>query len=64
MRVHQDVVVSTVSDFQIDNYTFEIGGRKKGNKQISGIDQAFVVKDDIEYGFGNTIPLWAFGLNY
>ena len=24
----------------------------------------FVVKDDIEYGIGNIIPLWHFGLNY
>ena len=24
----------------------------------------FVVRDDIEYGIGNIIPLWHFGLNY
>lgn len=33
-------------------------------KQIEGIDDAFIVKDDIEYGYKNTIPLWHFGLNY
>ena len=37
---------------------------KKGNAQIAGIENAFVVKDDIEYGFGNTIPLWQFGFLY
>jgi hypothetical protein len=28
------------------------------------VKNGFVVKDDIEHGFLNTIPLWAFGLNY
>ena len=64
LRVNQDVITSSVSDFKIDGYTFEVGGRKKGQKQIEGIDNAFVVKDDIEYGHGNVIPLWTFGLNY
>ena len=26
--------------------------------------KAYIVKDDIEYGFGNTIPLWHFGFLY
>lgn len=64
MRVNHDVIVSSVSDFRIDDYTFEIGGRKKGKKQIEGIPDAFVVKDDIEHAFQNTLPLWQFGFNY
>ena len=64
LSVNQDVVASAKSDFQVNQYTFEIGGRKKGNAQIAGIENAFVVKDDIEYGFGNTIPLWQFGFLY
>ena len=24
----------------------------------------FIVKDDIEYGYKNILPLWAFGLTY
>ena len=43
---------------------FEIGGKSKSKKQIAGIKNAFVVKDDIEHGFGNTIPLWYFGMGY
>ena len=31
---------------------------------IQGTDDAFIVKDDIEYAYMNIIPLWAFGLNY
>ena len=64
MRVNHDVIASSVADFKIDGYTFEVGGRKKGMKQIERIDDAFIVKDDIEYGYKNTIPLWHFGLNY
>lgn len=64
MRVNHDVVSSSVSDFSMDGYTFEIGGRKKGKKQIENVANAFVVKDDIEFAFGNTIPLWHFGFSY
>ncbi len=64
MRVRQSVISSSVTDFIIDDMSFEIGGKKKGQKQIESIEKGFVVKDDIEYGFGNIIPLWAFGLNY
>ncbi len=52
-------------DFLIDNkYTFEIGGKNKTKKQITGIDNAFVAADNIEYGFRETIPLWLFGFLY
>ena len=64
LRVVGDVMCSPVSDFLVHGMTFEIGGRKKGQKQISEIDNAYVVKDDIETGFANVIPLWAFGLLY
>ena len=64
LAVNHDIVASSKSDFQIASYTFEIGGRKKGNAQIVGIENAYVIKDDIEYGFGNTIPLWHFGFLY
>ena len=64
MRVKHDVISSNKGDFKIDGYTFEVGGRKKGQKQIAGIENAFVVKDNIESGSGDIIPLWAFGLNY
>ena len=64
MRVNQDIRASNVSDFSIDGYTFEIGGRKKGKQQIEGIPNSFIVKDDIETGHGIVIPLWTFGMNY
>ena len=64
MRVVGDVMCSPVSDFMMDGMTFEIGGRKKGQKQISDVKDGYVVKDDIETGYANVIPLWAFGLMY
>ncbi|MCK5847460.1 MAG: ATP-binding protein, partial [Bacteroidales bacterium] len=52
-------------DFLIDEkYTFEIGGKNKTQKQIIDLENAFVVKDDIEIGYKNEIPLWLFGFMY
>lgn len=64
MKVTQSVLTSKVSDFTIGKYTFEVGGKNKGQKQISTVEDGFIVKDNIEYGYKNVIPLWAFGLSY
>lgn len=64
MRVKNKVFTSKTSDFEIDGITFEIGGKGKGKKQILSTPNSYVVKDDIEFGSGNIIPLWIFGLNY
>lgn len=64
MRVTSDVISSRVADFEIDGLTFEVGGRKKTNRQVKNVADAFVVKDDIEMGVGQQIPLWAFGMTY
>ncbi len=64
LRVLGNVASSPVSDFLVNGMTFEIGGRKKGQKQISEVDNGYIVKDDIESGYANVLPLWAFGLLY
>ena len=64
MRVNHSVFNSPVFDFLIDGRTFEIGGRNKGQKQIAEAEDGYVVKDGIETGFGNVVPLWCFGMNY
>lgn len=52
-------------DFIIDKkYTFEIGGKTKKTKQIQGIPNSFVVRDDMEVGSLNIIPLYLFGFLY
>jgi uncharacterized protein len=64
MRVNNALTSSAVADFKIDKYTFEVGGKNKQQAQIKNTPNAFIVKDDIEYGYKNVVPLWAFGLNY
>ena len=64
MRVTTDIISSRTSDFEINGKTFEVGGKRKGKKQIAQAEEGFVVKDDIEFGSGNILPLWAFGLTY
>lgn len=64
MRINNDVTSSKISDFSIGEQTFEVGGRHKGIKQLGDIPNGIVVRDDIETGFGQFVPLWTFGLNY
>lgn len=60
-----DINASKDFDFIIDNkYNFEIGGKNKKKKQINGIENSYIVKDNIEIGDENIIPLWMFGFMY
>ena len=53
------------TDFLVDNtYVFEIGGKDKSKKQITSIENAYIVSDEIEYGYQNKIPIWLFGFLY
>ena len=38
-----------------------IGGAGKTSRQIWGVKKAYVLKDDVESGGGNIIPLWLIG---
>lgn len=68
--IHPQLIESAVElsgrgDFIVKGqYTLEIGGKGKGFKQISGVENGFVVADDIEAGFKNKLPLWIFGFMY
>ncbi len=64
MRVRNVVMASRESYFCIAPYTFEVGGKRKGKRQIENVSNGIVVRDDIEFGGGIIIPLWHFGLNY
>lgn len=60
-----DIMSSPYSDFIVDKkYTFELGGKNKKQKQIKDIKDSYLVKDDVEYGSANIVPLWTFGLLY
>ena len=63
-RVQHQVNTSAMADFSINDKDFEVGGKNKGLKQIQNAPKGFVVKDDIEQGYLNVIPLWQFGLLY
>ena len=64
MCVNHKVTSSPAADFIVKSHTFEVGGKSKKQKQIKNVNDAFVVKDDIENAYMNIIPLWTFGFNY
>lgn len=52
-------------DFKVDGkYTFEVGGPSKDFKQIAGVPDSYVLADDIDYPYGNKLPLWIIGFLY
>lgn len=60
-KVHQ----SKTTDFEVDHrYQFEIGGKNKSARQIAGLPDARVVKDDVEFPVGRSLPAWIFGFLY
>ena len=36
----------------------------KEGKQVAAVKNAYIVADDIEYSYGNKLPIWLFGLLY
>ncbi len=64
MRVRHTVTASKISDFEIAGATFEVGGKNKTQAQLKDAERGYVVNDDVEYGHGNVVPIWAFGLTY
>lgn len=64
MRVNNEVIAAKNTDFRIADNIFEVGGANKGQKQLENDPNVIVVRDDIEFGYANIIPLWHFGLNY
>lgn len=64
MRVKHNIAASRYADFDIGEVTLEVGGHKKGTRQLQGSKRGYVVRDDIEVGAGNIIPLWALGFTY
>ncbi len=52
-------------DFVVDEELyFEVGGKNKGNSQLPTGEKAWVVKDQLEYPVGKSLPLWLFGFLY
>ncbi len=65
MKNLYEIHLAEKGDFIIDKtYTFEIGGKGKTAKQIQGVKNGYVVRDDMEVGSLNVIPLYIFGFLY
>jgi predicted AAA+ superfamily ATPase len=65
VSVKSKVNAAYKADFLLENkYTVEIGGKSKTQHQIAGVENAFILKDNIEVGNDNIIPLWLFGFLY
>lgn len=61
---NEEIFLSKQGDFLIGEWVFEIGGKNKTKRQIKSLSNGFLVKDDIEIGYKNEIPLWLFGFLY
>ena len=65
LKAGHKVLYTSTGDFLIDDiFAFEIGGKNKKHKQLRGVEKAFIAADNIEYSYGNRIPLWLFGFLY
>lgn len=63
--IDESIFASKQGDFLVDGtYTFEVGGKSKGFKQIKDISKSYVASDEINIGYKNKIPLWLFGFLY
>ncbi len=65
LKMGHKILYSPSGDFLVDGiFTFEVGGKNKKHKQLRGVTNAYVAADNIEYSYGNRIPLWLFGFLY
>jgi len=65
LRPSNKIALPKQGDFILNGkYTVEIGGKGKDRKQIRGIKNAWLVRDDIDAPAKNVLPLWMFGLLY
>lgn len=65
LRIGHTLEIPKKGDFLVNaDYTFEIGGANKTNRQIQNVPNAYIAMDNIETGFNNKIPLWMFGMMY
>ena len=59
-----DIVVAKKGDFQVNGYTFEVGGPSKDASQVKNEPNAFVIRDGQDFPSGKFLPLWIFGFLY
>ena len=61
----EHVAYSEIGDCKVRDIVFEIGGPRKGRRQIRDAStRALVVRDDVLTGSRGTVPLYLFGFLY
>lgn len=55
---------NTAGDFKVGKHIFEIGGKNKTRKQVKGLENSFLIKDDTIVAKTGEIPLFFFGFLY
>ena len=59
------VTYPKTGDFLVNGkYLFEVGGKNKSKKQIAGVENSYILADNIEIGFAEKIPVWLMGFLY
>lgn len=65
LKHNYEIHLAGKGDFIVNGkHTGEIGGKNKTTQQIAGVQNAFILRDDIEIGTVNIIPLYLFGMLY
>lgn len=65
LQESHELTTTKNGDFIVDGkYTFEIGGKNKGFKQIKDVENSFVVQDTDSTEDNRKIPLWVCGFLY
>lgn len=65
LRQKHAVYAHDKADFETANgVVFEIGGKNKGSQQITGLSDAYIFSDNLDFATGRQIPLWLAGLLY
>lgn len=64
LQVGHQIHYPAKGDFMIDGkWTFEVGGKDKGRKQLKDVPNSYIIADDTDYPVGS-LPLWLFGFLY
>lgn len=65
LRYQHAVFSHEQADFELENQlVLEVGGKNKGTEQITGLPNAYLLADNLDYAVGRKIPIWLIGLLY
>ncbi len=59
-----EVYATNEGDFRTDSLVIEVGGKNKTGRQVNHLKNYLIAADNIEFGYGNKIPVWLLGFLY